>query len=335
MNKIVRLTEKDRNELFRATAEKKGITEAVIEKDFWACLVLKTIFESDELKDNLLFKGGTSLSKCYNLINRFSEDIDLVLDWRVLGIKDNEAWEERSGTQQDKFNSKIDELARTYIAETIVPDLNKILKEKTENMVHLKIDKTDGHIVTVHYPALFSDKYLLDYVKLEIGPRASRMPQDRISIHSYAGEEYPNVFDNPGFFVNVIKSERTFWEKATIAHQIASVDEGKLVPPRYSRHYYDLYQMINSKVKENALADLDLLKQVTDFKSKFYRSPSARYDLAKPGTFKLLPSGKKCISLSDDYDNMQEMIFGSIPEFSSIKNALDLLEKEINLMKHK
>lgn len=333
MEKIVKLTVKDRNELFRATAKKKGITEAIIEKDFWACLVLKTIFENDGLKENMLFKGGTSLSKCYKLINRFSEDIDLILDWRVLGISDKEAWEERSGTKQNRFNNEIDTLARAYIAESIAPNLDKILKEKTENQVHLEIDKIDGHIVTVHYPSAFSDPYLLDYVKLEIGPRASRIPADRISIHSYAGELYPNIFDKPNFFVNAIKSERTFWEKATILHQIASVAESKPVPPRYSRHYYDLYQMINSNVKKNALADLDLLKQVTDFKSKFYRSPTARYDLAKPGTFKLLPSERKCQSLSDDYDRMQEMIFGIIPDFSSIKNALETLEKEINLKK--
>lgn len=333
MEKIAKLTEKERNELFRATADKKGVTEAFIEKDFWTCLLLKIIFESEELKKTLLFKGGTSLSKCYNLIQRFSEDIDLILDWRILGISDEKAWEERSGTKQDIFNSMIDELARTYIAESIVPCLDKILKEKTKNQVSLEIDKADGHIVIVHYPAAFSNSYLLDYIKLEIGPRASRMPQNKISIRSYAGEEYSKVFDRPDFFVNVIKSERTFWEKATILHQIASVEESKPVSLRYSRHYYDLFQMIHSSVKKNALADLELLQDVTDFKNKFYRSPSARYDLAKPGTFKLLPSDRKYQALSDDYNKMQEMIFGVIPDFTTIKGALKILEQEINSLK--
>lgn len=332
MEKVAKLAEKERNELFRATADKKGVTEALIEKDFWACLLLKTIFESKGLKENLLFKGGTSLSKCYKLINRFSEDIDLILDWRILGISDEEAWEERSGTKQDRFNNEIDALGRIYIAESIVPYLDMILKEKTNQQVSLKIDEVDGHIIIVHYPTSFSDSYLLDYIKLEIGPRASRIPQNEISICSYAGEEYPNVFDSPDFIVNVIKSERTFWEKATILHQIASVDESKPIPLRYSRHYYDLFQMIHSTVKNNALANLELLQQVTDFKSKFYRSPSARYDLAKPGTFKLLPSYLKCRVLEDDYNNMKEMIYGVIPDFSTIKDALKMLEQEINLL---
>lgn len=332
MEKIAKLSGKDRNELFRATAYKKGITEALVEKDFWVCLLLKTIFESDKLKENLIFKGGTSLSKCYNLINRFSEDIDLILDWRILGVSDEKAWEERSGTKQDKFNSEVDALGRKYIANSLLPCLKKILNNKTNKQIRFEIDKVDGHIIRVHYPASFSDSYLLDYVKLEIGPRASRIPQNKILICSYVGEEYPKVFDNPDFIVNAIKSEHIFWEKATILHQIAYVDDSKIIPARYSRHYYDLFQMIHSPVKNIALADFELLKKVTAFKSKFYRNPSARYDLAKPGTFKLLPSDQKCQILNNDYNKMQEIIFGNIPEFSKIKDDLKKLEIEINLL---
>ena len=283
METVAKLTKEERNELFRATADKKGVTEALIEKDFWVCLLLKTIFENSELKELLIFKGGTSLSKCYNLINRFSEDVDLILDWKCLGISDEEAWKNRTATQQDKFNNEIDALGITYISESILSLLDKTLKEKIGNLVSLEIDKKERNIINVNYQSSFSDKYLLDYIKLEIGPRASLMPQNAISICSYAGEEYP-----------------------------------------------DLFQMITSTVKAKALADTDLLKHVTDFKIKFYRSPSAKYDLAKPGTFKLLPSDRKWRLLNDDYNSMKEMIFGTIPEFSEIKSALKKLEQEIN-----
>jgi len=254
MEIVAKLTKEERNELFRATADKKGVTEALIEKDFWVCLLLKTIFENSDLKKLLIFKGGTSLSKCYNLINRFSEDVDLILDWKCLNISDDEAWKDRSGTQQDKFNNRIDELGISYISESILPILDKTLKGKIGNKVRLEIDKKEGNIINVNYQSSFSDKYLLDYIKLEIGPRASLMPQNAISICSYAGEEYPDLFDKPDFNVNVIKSERTFWEKATILHQIASVAEDKSIQSRYSRHYYDLFQMIPNAVKANALA---------------------------------------------------------------------------------
>ena len=330
MEKVAKLTNEERNELFRATAAKKGVTEALIEKDFWVCLLLKTIFENEELKKILIFKGGTSLSKCYSLINRFSEDVDLILDWECLGITDEEAWKERSNTQQDKFNIGIDELGKTYIAKSILPQLDKILKEKIGEKVSLVIDENDGNNIIANYPASFADEYLLNYTKLEIGPRASRTPKNSISICSYAGEEYPQLFDKPDFFVNVIKSERTFWEKATILHQIASVAEAKPIPPRYSRHYYDLFQMSFTSVKASALSDTDLLRQVKDFKMKFYRSSSAKYELANPGTLKLLPSDQKWQKLNEDYKNMKEMIFGTVPEFNAIKTALEKLEQEIN-----
>jgi len=330
METVAKLTEKNRNELFSATSGKKGITEVLVEKDFWVCLLLKTIFENNELNKQLIFKGGTALSKCYKLINRFSEDVDLILDWQCLGITDEDAWKERSGNKQNEFNKRIDELGKQYIKQSILPCLDKILKEKIGHLVNLEINNTDKNIINVKYPPAFSDKYLLDYIKLEIGPRASRIPKNKISVCCYAAEEYPDVFKQSYFMVDVIKSERTFWEKATILHQIASVDENKPIPPRYSRHYYDLYQMIDSPVKEDALKELDLLKNVTNFKMRFYRSASAKYELAKSGTFKLLPSNRKWEILSKDYDRMKEMIFGKIPSFSDIKNALEKLENEIN-----
>lgn len=330
MEKVAKLQVRERDELFRLSAAKKGVIEALIEKDFWVCLVLKSVFESEGLKEHLLFKGGTSLSKCYNIIERFSEDVDLILDWRVLGIRDEEVWEKRSATQQDKFNNHIDFLGRKYIAASIAPRLKAVLEEKTDGKMVLNIDKEDGHIITVHYPASFSGSYLLDYIKLEIGPRASWVPHKKVTIRSYAAHEYPQTFETVDFSVRVITSERTFWEKATILHQIASVAEDKPVPPRCSRHYYDLFQMIRSPVKENALADPELLKQVSEFKNRFYRSPRARYDLAKPGSFRILPSNKKQAFLEEDYKKMQEMIFKDAPAFNDIINVLEELEDGIN-----
>lgn len=333
MEKVARLSGKERLEIFSATAEKMGVIDALIEKDFWVCFVLKAIFESEVLKDHLLFKGGTSLSKVYNLINRFSEDIDLILDWRVLGITDAAAWAHRSATQQDKFNAHIDALGRVYVSETIKPHLEKVLAEKTDGQMHLSINKDDGHVIAVHYPPSFKHSYLLDYVKLEIGPRASRIPHEDAKIDPYAAQEYPHVFDTPTVTVRTIKSERTFWEKSTILHQIACFPEDKPPPPRSSRHYYDIFQMANAPVKASALADLNLLHDVAEFKSRFYRSPAAQYDLAKPGTFKLLPSSSKQASLREDYAKMREMIFGNIPDFSEIRKRLEALEEEINSAK--
>ena len=105
MRKVALLSADERRELFRNTAEKMGLPDAIIEKDFWVCFTLDYLFHRSPWKDNITFKGGTSLSKAYNLINRFSEDIDLILDWRLIGYSLNEPWEARSNTKQDNTSN--------------------------------------------------------------------------------------------------------------------------------------------------------------------------------------------------------------------------------------
>ena len=106
MRNVARLPESDRRELFRNTADKMGLNDAIVEKDFWVCFTLDYLFHRCPWKDAITFKGGTSLSKAFNLISRFSEDIDLILDWRVLGYGGDEPWGKRSNTKQDAFNKE-------------------------------------------------------------------------------------------------------------------------------------------------------------------------------------------------------------------------------------
>ena len=101
---MARRSDEERMELFRNTASRKGLNEAIVEKDFWVCYMLDYLFHRSVWKNRFVFKGGTSLSKAFHLINRFSEDIDLVIDWRVLGYGTNEPWKDRSKTKQDAFN---------------------------------------------------------------------------------------------------------------------------------------------------------------------------------------------------------------------------------------
>ena len=124
--------------------------------------------------------------------------------------------------------------------------------------------------------------------------------------------------------------ERTFWEKVTILHREAFRSENSALPSRYSRHYYDLYCIAKTPVKERALADADLLARVVMFKDKFYRCPWARYDLAKRGTMRLMPPYHNVQKLRDDYEHMQNMIFGEKPEFEAILDIIAVLENEIN-----
>ena len=125
MYRIVKYSEDERRILFRNTSQKMNIHEAIIEKDFWVCLILDYLFHKCEYSKVFTFKGGTSLSKCYGLIHRFSEDIDLILDWRTLGYTINEPWKERSSTKQDAFNKEVNHRAEDFLRDTLLPILKK------------------------------------------------------------------------------------------------------------------------------------------------------------------------------------------------------------------
>jgi len=324
MDRVARLSNPQRRELFTETAARLGMTPAVVEKDFWVTWVLERLFAVPALSRLLMFKGGTSLSKAYGLIERFSEDIDLILDWRVLGGDDPLA--ERSATQQNKLNKEIDQQAQGYIAGPLLAQVSAALAD----VCACGIGTDDPHVIEVRYPAAFADGYLRPEVRLEIGPLAAWLPHEDRAISCYADQAFPQLFGRVEFPVRVIRAERTFWEKATILHHEAHRPAGNPQPPRYSRHYYDLARMAVSPVKDAALADLGLLADVVAFKQRFYPRNWARYDLAVPGSLRLVPYGPVLKTVADDYRAMANMIFGEIPPFETILAALQDLENEIN-----
>ncbi|MGF7012308.1 putative nucleotidyltransferase component of viral defense system [Lachnospiraceae bacterium PF1-21] len=332
MKRIVKLTNEDKRELFRNTANRMGLTDAIIEKDFWVCYVLDYLFSRSPWKDALVFKGGTSLSKVYHIISRFSEDIDLMIDWRLLGYTTDEPWEGRSKTRQDKYSKQMRADTNTFLEEVLVPHLRKDFHEEMGAIPEIYIEK-DGleSIVNFAYPHLYDDIYLRPEVRLEIGALAEWSPSHYEEIISYSAEQYPKLFEETISKVRTTDVERTFWEKLTILHKVAT-QEGKSLIPRYARHYYDVYCMVNTDVKEKALKRNDLLKKDINFKSKFYYAKSAGYETAKIGSLKLVPSESTISQLADDYEHMKNMIFGDIPEFNEIIKEIAILEKEINAL---
>ena len=277
-----------------------------------------------------MFKGGTSLSKVYNLIDRFSEDIDLILDWRLLGYgpdQEDPYQDFTSNTQQDRFNKEVNARAARYIADTLINDLNRLFAHVAD--VSTTIDSDDPQTVNVTYPAAFSEEYLRPEVRLEIGPLAAWSPSGRHTIRPYAAESFPQVFDDPACSVVVMSAERSFWEKATILHQQAH--RTTPMPPRYSRHYYDLHKLASSRVRDAALENLPLLQDVASFKRRFYLSAWASYETARPGSLKLIPSAEHLTTLQKDYGDMTMMIFGDAPAFHLIVDSLQQLEDQINL----
>ena len=169
-------------------------------------------------------------------------------------------------------------------------------------------------------------------IRLEIGALAAWTPAELVDIVPYAAEQYPQLFKQKEVSVLTVAPERTFWEKATILHHEANRPEHLSMPQRYSRHYYDLYCMAKSPVKEKAFARLDLLQKVVDFKMKFYPRAWARYPEAVPATLKLLPPNYRLGALLEDYTAMRNMLYGEIPSFDTMMEAVGELEKEIHAL---
>jgi hypothetical protein len=325
MEGVALLSQAERSALFTETGAQLGFSAFIAEKDFWVCWTLKQLFEDAALAKLLMFKGGTSLSKAFHLIERFSEDIDLILDWNtVTGTEDPLA--SRSKTQQAALNQSINQAAARYVAQTLLPRINEIVAP----ICTCYLDDGDDLVINVRYPAVFSDEYLRPVVRLEIGPLASWLPYGEYTIQPYSAAAFPALFANATCRVNVIEAERTFWEKATILHHEAHRPVDNIQPLRYSRHYYDLAMMAKSAVKDKALSDLNMLADVVTFKQRFYHRGWARYDLAKPGTFKLMPEAHVLAVLRKDYVEMQQMIYGESPPFDELMATLAQLEAEIN-----
>ena len=229
MRKIAKLNEKDRKALFHNTAAKMGMTDAIIEKDFWVCFMLDYLFHRCKWKDNIAFKGGTSLSKSFGLIERFSEDIDLILDWRVIGYEKDEPWQERSNTKQDFFNKEANEKTEKFLKEKFLPVITTDLEKELGYAVNCYIEKNDPQTVVFAYNRSFEDISILPVIRLEIGALASWTPAKKKAITPYAAEQYPHLFEpvriGKQYFRNRLCTKvsefRDFFSrnKNTVAHQ--------------------------------------------------------------------------------------------------------------------
>jgi len=329
MNRIAKAAKKEREELFISTSRAIGLPEAMVEKDFWVCWILDYLFQHSPWTNRLAFKGGTSLSKCFGLINRFSEDIDIVLDWRLLGYEADYLWEERSRTQQEKINKETIIKTNGFLSDVLLPKFQKDFSSVLSDDFSIYIDTDDPQTVCFSYPRIFDESAIISVVRIEMGVLAAWTPVQHETVTPYAVQENPQIFKNPSTKILTVAPKRTFWEKVTILHKEAFRNDTKF-PSRYSRHYYDLYCMNHSVVREQAYSDMELLDRVVKFKNKFYPSSAAHYELAKPGSMRLVPPNNCIEVIRSDYNHMKNMIFGEQPDFNKMMDCISNMEQEVN-----
>lgn len=324
------IPQKDLEQIIRNAAQKSGVNEAIIEKDYWVCFVLNYLFSKSKWKYALTFKGGTSLSKCFNIIQRFSEDIDLILDWRAIGYGINEPWEERSNTKQDKFNKESNQKTEEFLKEWLLPQMEEDFKEIIGSDFKLSIYEKEPQTIFFEYPKSYQSSYLIQSIRLEIGALAAWSPSEVIGIVPDLYKSYPVLFKGSFIEVRTVRPERTFWEKATILHHEANRPRELAIPKRYARHYYDLFCMSNSIYKDKAFQNKDLLDKVVKFKKKFYPRKWAKYEGASFDAIKLVPEEYRLKEIELDYKNMKEMFFAEPPSFDKVMQGILSLEKEIH-----
>ena len=323
MSSFATLPPVDRRELLEAYELRFGVSAVVAEKDFWVVWLLARIFGAEELGMKAVFKGGTSLSKVFGAINRFSEDIDLGIDPASLGWTEQELTDSSQSHWTKHQRPDLESACGREVEAFWLPRLEKAvserLGEKSENRPWLRYGLEDisrSPTIYFDYPGALTGgvSYIARSVKLEFGSA-------------------PREFSDMGAEVIALEIERTFWEKATILHAEYHRPSEKVHPARYARHYADFAALWRHDSKERSAARVDLLHRVRNHKAKFFASGWAHYHTAELGTLRLLPAAARLDELRRDYAAMLPMFMGEPRPFDEVLEIIGEAEQSLNAMK--
>lgn len=324
----------DQADLLFSLAPVMGRRAEILEKDIWLCLVLDTLFRLPCRKP-MAFKGGTSLSKVYKAIDRFSEDIDVTVDYRSL-VENAPALEAlTSGSQRSKLSNALKSALTHHVTQELAPALQEALAVALpEQSVSIEISD-DAEKLWVYYPSAVenSDAYVRPSILIEFGGRNSTLPQSTRAIAPDIAEHVPGL-TLPMAEVAVLSAARTFWEKATLIHVECHRPSLRLGAERLSRHWYDLARLADLEIGQQAVQDAELLHDVLLIKETFYRSGLSHYERCNTGGLRLVPDTQLLDALHKDYEAMQnaQMFYGETPSFEAIVQRLQELESAINNM---
>ena len=280
----------------------------------------------------MAFKGGTSLSKVYHAIERFSEDIDVTVDYRSL-IADAPPLDSLSGNQRKKLSAGLKKALFEYITQELVPALRRSLNDAfPAQEIAMEIGE-DAEKVWIYYPSAVenTDAYLRPSIQLEFGGRNATLPQDLLTLKPDIAEHVTGLV-LPVAHVAVLSPLRTFWEKATLIHVECHRPQLRPSAERLSRHWYDLARLADHAVGLEAISERELLKDVLQIKQTFFRSGFSNYEECAAGGLKLIPEASLLDALRQDYQAMidAQMFYGDVLAFEQVIKRLAELEETIN-----
>jgi predicted nucleotidyltransferase component of viral defense system len=328
---FMELSEQTRANIFAEAAKGIALPSVAIEKDWWATAVLRALF-SLPYAEHLSFKGGTSLSKCYNLIERFSEDIDIAISREYLGFT--------GALSKTQISDRLRRAACSFVREKLQFDVAQQMENQGigKDLFSAKVDitpvsTTDPEIVEVHYRSLFPENgYLKPIVKLEVSGRSMGEPLRKIYLQSIVDEAYSDrSFANLPFEVNAVVPERTFLEKICLLHEEFARPQEFTRTERMSRHLYDLTKMYDAGIAEKALEDNDLFGSIIEHRRIFIGLKGFDYNTLHPATINIIPPENVIAKWRQDYETMREtMIYGESLPFNNLLDKIKLLNETVN-----
>ena len=339
MKEFIALSEERRRLVCTEAGAQLSLSEVAVEKDFWVCWTLRKLFELPEWGSHLTFKGGTSLSKCWNLIERFSEDIDIAIDRDALGFGGKNAVEQaRSKTQTGKRLEALMKTCRQRIRERIQPALTDVISSDLQKTQEWKLepdpDDRHGQTLLLFYPTAFPEQaaYLRRAVKIEMNARADTNPAQSIGIRPYISDVFPDLLLEPGTDVRAVMPIRTFWEKAMLLHEETfRPADNKKHRKGMARHYYDLYRLILAGIGDQSAQDIELFRQIVNHRRVFFRYSWFDYSTLDIGRLRLVPAAGDRPTWQADYENMQgEMFYGDVPTFEEIMAVVGDFQTKLN-----
>lgn len=320
----------ERAAIFNAIASNMGMTPFAVEKDWWVSRTLEVIFHMD-IAAHLVFKGGTSLSKAWKLINRFSEDIDLAIDRNFF-----------EGYQGDLSRTQLSKLrkeAGIYTTGTFFENLREALSAKGFHELGYKVIDSeagdqDPRTIELYYPNVIPQPtaYVLPRVQIELSCRSLREPFTVRQFGSLVDECYADkVFAEPLFGVPTVNPQRTFLEKLFLLHEEFHRPAEKMRVDRLSRHMYDIYQLTKAGISATAIGDKALYETIVAHRYKFSRVGDVDYNLHHPKTLNPIPIPEKMLAWKADYARMmEEMIYDeNKPSFDDLLNNLSALRRQL------
>ena len=339
MREFIEMTDERRRLICEQAGAQTGLFDSSVEKDFWVCWTLEKLFNLPEWGQRLTFKGGTSLSKGWKLIERFSEDIDIVINRGALGfIGDNVPEHAPSNKQIRKRLDSLKLAAQACVEQNIRPALLSAIKAEMPTRLSWSLEHDsedpDNQSLLFSYPSVFPDhpQYLRQVVKIEMGARSDTDPSSEVSIQPIIAEAFANLLPNSTFSVRSVQPVRTFWEKAMLLHEESYKPADKNRRKRsMARHYYDLYQLIQHGIANDAVMDRELFKRIAAHRKVYFKYTWMDYETLAPGKLRLIPREDQMADWKNDYTSMQrEMFYGDVPTFDEVLKVVENFQKQFN-----